>query len=173
LIACIAWYQLDGFNRTTKSDFAHKLKRDFFNKKTMELVMLFEYEAIEFVMGEKIDIKEWEEPDYCPYYKIRTDILKKVNENIRLLDENKKIFTTFEIESLVLNHFEDLYKLMKDGILDFEQIEFDFSVYLVLVMKNKNVWKHINYFRGEKGDENYDPTIYEGCEFLYNKMKPV
>lgn len=166
-LVIVAYVQLNKFNITTASDFAHRFKNDFFVPETTEILMLLEYETLDFIKGEKLDIKEWGKPDYCPYYRINRELLRKINPDIKLINEERKIYTLFEIENFVLNHFEDLAILRDKKILTDDDICSGFGAYIEIVMKNKNIQEHIRFYRFDEDTQESDEDVYFGCDELY------
>jgi hypothetical protein len=164
-LVALAWGQLRDFNKTSRFDFYHKVTSDFFTQDARELITLLVYEALVFEKGEKIEVKEWEEPDYCPYFKIRKDILAKVNKDFKLINKDREIYTLFEIEDMLLNPIEDLWFLKSNGVLDLSQITYGFETYIDIVIGSKEIRKHIEYLSEE--------DAYVGCLNLYNEFDKI
>jgi hypothetical protein len=130
----VAWFQLNSISKTSKSDFIHKFKKDFFTPKTRRVFSLVDTDKVKFVNKGKDS-----------YFK-----------NSKT---NKKEFDTYELDDLLLGHLEDLGAFEKNGVLDIGMVYELFYYYLENTWKNKEIQKYISpEFQGE-GDA-YDNFRY-------------
>ena len=157
ILAYIAWTQLKKGNLISQADFDQRFKNDFFKEKTQQLFMLFQYDLIEF-----------KTEDEFPYFEVDS---AKIDANPIFkiyLAENKYRYSAYEIDELLLGHFEDLGFFCKKGLMDIEFIYEGFSYYIEEIHKNKQIQNYIEWTRGgedESGDEFYN------FDFIFNKVK--
>jgi len=157
LAVWIAWKELDEIKNTNSADFIHRLKKnDFFNEKTRNLITIIDLDALKFV-----------ENDNMQYFEIIEEKLKDFPGEIVNQLTQKKFYTIYEIDDLLLGHFEDIGLLEQKGILDTEMVYEEFSWYIETVYENCEIKKYIEWSRKDKEDEG----IYDKLEYIYYKCK--
>jgi hypothetical protein len=156
LTAWIAWKELDEIKNTNSADFIHRLKNDFFKEETRNLITLIDLDSLKFI-----------EDDDIPYFEVVEEKLENFPEDIKNQLSEKKFYTAYEIDDLLLGHFEDIGLLEQKGVLDIEMVYEEFSWYIETTYDNCEIKKYIKYSR--KDGENED--IYDKSEYLYYKCK--
>ena len=115
-LAWVGWRQLVSINKTSKADFIHKFKKDFFREKTTILIILFDNELLEYERDKS-------------YFKFEEDNMRKSlkgedfkNSLIQAFGYFKTAFNCYEIDDLLLGHFEDLGLFERHGMIDIDMV---------------------------------------------------
>ena len=135
IIVFFTYLQLKEFNNATKADFAHRFKTDFFTEQSCTLMTLFDNNLLKFEIISNIK----DSIDFA-YFTIDTSkikVLKKKFPN----DFIKTNYTAYEIDSYLLNHFNDLGHFYKSGILDIDDIDDGFDYYVENIYENEQIKK--------------------------------
>src|SRR5207302_8643396 len=140
LLAWVAWRQLTNISNTASADFILRFKRDFFRGKTRTIVTLLGNDWLKFV--ERYDDGKEAE---IPFFRIDKAAINasglpgKIKE--RLVEY--EAYTAYEIDDLLLGHFEDLALLLNAGTLDMKMIDKMFGWYIKLAWENGEIRKYI------------------------------
>jgi hypothetical protein len=163
LLAIIAWIQLEKANNISKADFDQRFKNDFFNEKTRQLFMLFQYDLMVF-KREFVNNTD----DEFPYFEV--DSTQFDANPIFAIDlaEMKYRYSAYEIDEFLLGHFEDLGLFCKKGLMDIEFIYEGFSYYIEKIHSNKQIQNYISWTRKEEDDGE---DIYKNFDFIFNKVR--
>lgn len=179
LIVIVAWWQLSIISGTSRADFIHKLKNDFFTKETRILIQLIERDYISY---RDMREEEWEQgsedtksdgKNTCDrreekesYFVIDSAKIERCtpDEIGRRLKE-KRFYSEYEIDDLVLGHFEDIGLFEKRGLIDMGMVYEEFSYYIEAVYRNGAIKKYIESLRKK------DVGIYAYFEYIHNKCK--
>ena len=155
LLLWVAWVQLSSMVKTASADFLHKLKHDFFTPDVRRLMCLVDEDCLCFVGDPG---KE--------YFKVEKDKVKQLNLPKNLEEELliRDIYSAYEIDDLLLGHFEDLGIFEQQGVLNIEMVYEEFSWYLGTVWDNCAISKYIHKSRKEDGAD-----IYDKFEYIKNK----
>lgn len=137
LLALIAYYQLRSLAKTSKADFIHKFKHDFFTSDTRKLFMKVDLGQIKFIENGK-----------PPYFKDTT---------------NQEHITTYEIDDLLLGHLEDLGTFEKNGVIDIDMLYELFDYYISKSWKNEEIKNYMEY-SGDKEIYCNFTYIYKKCK---------
>jgi hypothetical protein len=156
LIAYVAWIQLNKIKKANSAEFIHKLKRDFFTKEARNLMTLIELDALKYVNNEKL-----------PYFIVLEERIASLPGEIKKELLNKMLYTAYEIDDILLGHFEDIGIFEENGILDIKMIYEEFSWYIETVYKNYEIQR---YLKNERDD---DKEIYSKFEHIYYKCKKL
>ena len=169
LVACclllVAWTQLGKIAKTSSADFLHRFKNDFFNDKTRLLFVLVEYDCFKY---------EYHDDNSIPYFEIMLDNINdektqnEIKRKIEKLINGNYIIDVYEIDDLLIGHFEDIGILNKKKILDIEMIYESFSSYIKICWENEQIQKYINHQR-EREEKNWD--LYDKFEYIYNECE--
>lgn len=160
IAAVAAWSQLSSLAHSARSDartnaarFALQLKNDFFTDRTR---LLMELIGEDWLLYE--NAKNDGTPLPHPYFKVDE---AKITASL-LPDSQKerltkcKTFSCYEIDDLLLGHFEDLYSLWKRNLLDLGLIYEGFSWYIEQCTDNSAIRRYL-------ADEAEDsPDIWSG-----------
>ncbi len=111
-LAWVAAFQLHKMNNVAVADFAHRFKADFFSKPTRDLIMLFEYNLLEFKI-ENVNYGDKEEE--IAYFEIQQSIINKNPIFTEFLEKGPKRYSTYYVDDNLLGHFDDMgtYELKK------------------------------------------------------------
>jgi hypothetical protein len=164
IIACVAWFQLNRFNTTTRADFIHRFTKDFFNEPTRQIMTLLDNSALKFKIREITCGKGLPKREF-PYFHIDKDIADQLRMKV---DSHKSEYTAFEIDDELLGYFDDLGTFEKRGILDVSLIYDVFSYYIELVWENEEIQKYIKWQQAESEDF---VDMFENFEYIYQKCK--
>lgn len=151
----IALVQLKHLTKTSKGDFLHKLKTDVFTKDSEELTYFIEYDLLDFV---ELDGN--------------TAVFKTKKDKHKLVNNPAKVYTTTEVDRLLLGHFEDIGILEGKGLIDIDSVYEEFSEYLERTWENEAVKKYIKKTVGGDYNDTYSKFdyIYQKC-VSYGKAK--
>jgi hypothetical protein len=172
----LAKKNLEKLNETSQKEsivnahrFLNEFSSDFFSNRTMLLFDLIEYDANKkddnhvFILIDNEDIV---------YFKIVLDNLHvdlRCNYKDALQAEygyEKNIFTTSEIDNLLLGHLEEIGIYRNRHLLDDETIYETFAYYIQLCHGNEPLMAYIKLARAEDTDRgkrhnpNYDSDLY-------------
>ncbi|MFZ1981936.1 MAG: hypothetical protein WAU61_11565 [Smithella sp.] len=166
IVAYIAYTQLQKGYLISQADFDQRFKNDFFKEKTQQLFMLFQYDLIKFKVKPVINTN-----DEFPYFEVDRTKLDANPIFSTYLPENKYSYSPYEIDELLLGHFEDLGFFCKKGLIDIEFIYEGFSYYIEAIHKNEQIQDYIKWTR-EKEDEDADEREDEfaNFDFIFDKV---
>lgn len=163
----VAWEEWGKLSKISSADFIHKLKSDFFTRETRTLVSLIDCNALEFKEPENNEeCSEKENPQ--SYFEVNQYILEKTKlpEPIMQRLTKRKFFASWDIDDLLLGHFEDIGMLEQKGIIDFQMVYDEFSWYLETVWNNEHIK---NYIRSQRPNEEIaciDMAIYNQFQYI-------
>lgn len=167
LLYLVAKYQLSGISKTSKADFIKKFNNDFFVEPIRNVIMLLDYHALEY--REKIVQSGKNNAETIfPYFAIDNEILNQleISAAIRGTLQEKKVYSSFEMDDLLLGRFEDIGLFEKQGFLDIKDICNHFSWYIDVAWENEEIQKYVKAQRNLYGDR-----IYFHFEYIYKKCK--
>ena len=157
LLVYIGWRQLRKLNRTSKEEFIHKLKNDFFTKETRDLFTLIENKSLLLVDIPNVDDKIFK-------IQINNDLMEYLQDSINI---KRKYYSTEEVDDYLLQHFEDIGLLYKNGIIKIEDVDQQFECYLKVVFENSQINNYIIWARKHSQDED----IYSNFEMIYKEVE--
>jgi len=169
LLVFVAWTQLTGINARSSADFIHRLKNDYFRKPTRKLFHLIDRDCIIFNKNSS----SCEVDD--SFFEVNKDkvISSSLPDEIKQDLLTKIVYSTYEIDDLLLGHFEDVGLFEKTNVVDISMVYEEFDYYLYTTHRNKQIEKYLEHCReGEDNDDTYDKFsyIYEKCR-SYGKLK--
>ncbi|MGA2150740.1 MAG: hypothetical protein ABSG48_01095 [Geobacteraceae bacterium] len=158
-------YQLGGLTTTAKADFIERFARNFFGEKTRRILMLLDYNALEFHVDD-IDIENGGELKPFPYFKIKESIVKRMKIDSQEMESilEKGIYSSFEIDDFLLGYFEEIGSFEQQKRLDIEDVYNNFAWYLDKCWNNPEIKKYVEQQRQTESDD-----VYENFEYIYNK----
>lgn len=169
ILVFVGWSQLTGINATSSGDFIHKLKIDYFRESTRKLFHLIEQDCIIFnknISSSGIDNSFFEvDKDKISNSSLPDDIKKDLLTKI--------FYSTYEIDDLLLGHFEDIGLFEKTKVMDIDMVYEEFDYYIFITHENGQIKRYLEYCReGENNDDIYDKFsyIYEKCQ-SYGTLK--
>ena len=157
LLVRIAWKELDKMVNINSADFIYRLKNDFFTEETRNLITLIDLDAIRFVNNNGI-----------VYFEVIEKKLKDFPEEIIRLLTQKKFYSPYEIDDLLLGHFEDIGLFVQKGVVDIEMAYKEFDWYVKTTYENDEIQKYITHLREFEGGD-----IYDKFEYLYQEFKKL
>lgn len=159
LLVWVASGQLGKLNKTSSADFIHKLDNDFFTTETRTLVALIDCEALEFIDPTSDESQSIEEIESWPYFEVNQNELGKTKLPDEIINSlsNKKYYSTWEIDDLLLGLCENIGMLEQRGVVTFQMVYDVFGYYLELIWKYDHVTDYIMYCRYE--DKNEEDTV--------------
>ena len=131
----VAWKQLRKINSTSSATFIHELTKDFFTSNARRLMILIEYEALEFV--ESIDAQ--------PYFRVNIDKINSMPEELLNKFNKRQIYTMWEIDDFLINPLTDVGTLQKKELLDFEMVFIGFGYYIRMISHYPAIEKYIEW----------------------------
>ena len=138
IILCfVGWFQLGGLKKVSKADFIQRFSGDFFNKTSRFIILLLDYNALIFKVqdvkyGVDIPIKQF------PYFEINQKILAQLKVG-QQPEGNNRDYSSFEIDDLLLGHFEEIGCFEKLGLIGIDGVYDYFDWYIQIVWNNPEV----------------------------------
>lgn len=174
LLFIIAWIQLGKISKTGSADFIHRFKEDFFRPETRRLIMLIDQDCIKFKDDDLAGFEVIEDPileqkgrkdpkNVLRAWKIFKSLLTRKTPS-----SDKTYYTGYELDDLVLGHFEDLGIFEKRGIIKIDMIYEEFGWYIEAVRDNCEIDK---YIKSQRAGEPADKDIYDQFDYIYEKSK--
>ena len=161
IIVVFTYLQIREFGNSTKADFTHRFKTDFFTEQSCTLMTLFDNDLLIF---DTITNKNGSN-DFG-YFRIDTTKTKELKIKFPSLFV-KTNYSVYEIDNYLLNHFNDLGQFYKKGILDIDYIYNGFDYYVESIYENKQIKEFLKWV---KTDESSKDT-YDGIDFIYLELK--
>lgn len=157
LLAYIAWTQLKGIATTASADFIIKLKRDFFTREERRLMHLIDNDWLKFRRG----------PDDQPWFEVDQEAVgqSSLPPNIKRTLLLWPAYSAFDVDDILLQHFEDAGMLTGRHLLNVDMVFDQFSWYVEKAWQNCAIQKYI------QSERKRDPRLYEKFEELYNKFQ--
>jgi hypothetical protein len=170
LLAYVAWRQLNQVARTQSASFVLEIKSEFFQEGTRALVTLIGEGLLKFVQ---------QGTPKSSYFETDMESLAQLDlpEPLRSMMEKKQFYSTYEVDDLLLGHFEDLGLLTRLGIVELNMIYGMFSWYIEETWENEAIKSYIESERSTSEDieteeaDTIDADIYEDFEYIYTACK--
>ncbi len=157
LLAYVAWKQIYQVSRTESASFVLDIKKEFFRLETRILVQLLDEDLLEFVPST---------PERSGHFRVKQDGLHRLgtpNDDERHVPIPHR-YSLYEVDDLLLGHFEDLGLLYRMGIVELEMIYGMFSWYIELAWENGAIRHYIAAERARPDGAD----IYENFGYIYN-----
>jgi hypothetical protein len=158
-ILFVAAKQFKLYNDVAAADFSLKFKNDFFTEQTRELIMLIDYDQLEFAVSE----------EKFAYFKVKKKNTKDVSCHdfcTTLNNTEDPKYSSYQIDDLILNHLEDLSVFREKGALDIDYIYEGFSYFIETVYENEAINQYLIWLRHEASRD-----LYIGIDNLYHIVK--
>jgi hypothetical protein len=155
ILAFIAYLQFQQLNTTSSANFIHQLSDSVFTDKARILLELIDEKSLTY-----------NKSNYT--FAIDKGALKEKNLTMLIkvtFGYDKRIFSCYEIDDLLLSKFEDLGLLEQKGIVDIDMAYVLFDWPIEVTWENNDIQKYIQIERKEEGKDTYDK-----CEYIYNKF---
>ena len=162
ILACIAWKQLGGIAETASADFIVKLKRDFFTDETRILIQLLDNDWLTFVSAARSSGHERDD-----YFVVEEAAIlnSALHDTIKSRLMQPLVYSTYDLDDLVLGHFEDVGLLLQKRVLRLEMVYEEFSPYLGITWENREIQKYIGQERLATSD------TYDKFEYAYQRCQ--
>jgi len=164
ILAYIVLQQLSKIYSTSNADLIHKLKTDLFRPETRILIHLLGNEYLIFMVPEN---SQTELPYKEAYFEVDVEKISKTNLPQEIKDDitKNKYYSTYEINDILLGHFENIGLFWEIGALEIDVIYAKFGYYLSLAYDNPAIKEYIKFARKDGAD------IYDKFEKVYNASK--
>jgi hypothetical protein len=177
ILLLVAYFQLSNIKKTARAEYIKRLNDSFFTEETRNLIVLLFNSAIELSILPIMDKEGKDQIDELPYFKIKEFVLEQLkNSGLISLAEWRKGYNAFEIDDLLIGHFDDVGRFEKNGLLDIHTAYSTFGYYVLELVGNSEdeeteVRKYLNDPKcGCQG--NYNDLEYIHKEFIsYKNMK--
>lgn len=150
----VAYRQLKDLARTSRSDFLYRLKSDFFNERTRQLIFLAEHNLLEF------------QPDAIPYFKVLGHEEPKVRDRLRELGITERSISTYVLDDALLGPIEDIGVLENLGAVSLYEAYEEFVTYVFICMENKAIQQYLDYSDQDPADDD----VYDHARNLYASL---
>jgi len=170
-LVIIGKIQLDKLNNTSKENFLHKIKMDFFTVEARRIMFFIDYKLLNFNLYKLNPISE--SNDELAVFEIKkienelvtNTLLDTINLETEKLNKDKKAFTSYEMDDFLLSNLEDLGFLYRKKLIDIHNIDQLFGYYIVNIFENSTIKEYIEWTRKD------DQDIYSNFEYMYNELK--
>ena len=160
----VAYSQLSSIKKTSKADFLKKFNDNFFTPETRNLITLLLNQAIEFYECPIYDEKG-EKSDRLPAFRIIAHVRDQLeNAGLIKLENWRKGYTAFEVDDLLLGHFDDVGRFEKKGLIDMGTAYHTFGYYFHELVENEGPVKAMLEHEDNEGN-------YEHLEYINRKFK--
>lgn len=165
----VAWEELSKLGRTSSADFIHRLDDDFFTRETRTLFSLIDCKVLEFCPN--AEMKPSEDIESEPYFEVNQNKLDKTKlpEDLKHRLSKKKYYSAWEVDDMLLGHFEKIGILEKRGIVDFQTVYEIFGYYITTVWNNDHIKKYIINQRSGEETARIDTLIYFRFQYIARK----
>lgn len=162
----VAWEQLSNLGKTSSADFVHKIDNDFFTGETRRLLSLIDCAVLEFKPNNEV-----ESPDDAksqPYFEVNLGKLDKTNLPDHLKQDlgKKKYYSAWEVDDLLLGHFENLGMLEQRSVVDFQLVYDEFSWYIETAWKDEHIKEYIRYLRADDKSDRIDVAYFNQFQYI-------
>ena len=123
----VALRQLAGIRATSRADFTFRFIESFFTHETRVLFSLLMNSALTF--DTKDIVENGKKIDRLPYLKINQSIVTQI-AGVVTLAPDKTGYSSFEVDDLLIGHFESLGWYVRKKLIDFDAAYSAFSYYL-------------------------------------------
>ncbi|MGA2467295.1 MAG: hypothetical protein ABSH06_23465 [Thermodesulfobacteriota bacterium] len=149
VVALIAYFQLSSIAKTTKADFIHKLKNDFFVEPTRILIdHIVEDRLLHREISDRnprTDASVSSSDRKMGYFVVdETAILTNFPEMLKNKLMEKRYYLEVEIDDFLLGHFEDIGLFEEKGLIDTDMAYEEFSYYIWNTFENEEIKKYID-----------------------------
>jgi hypothetical protein len=163
LAAGFALIQLRNIRHTSRADFTKRFIDSFFVEDTRTLFTLLLNSALEFAIrqievgGDKID--------ELPYLRIKKEIADQLT-GIVPFNPNRTGYSAFEVDDVLLGHFEDVGWYVQRKLMDLKAADQSFGYYVIATVKHSEMQKFLEHQRSKEFE-------YEDLEWLYQQFKKL
>jgi len=162
----VAWKQLGNIGKTSSADFVHRIDNDFFTGETRRLLSLVDCGALEFRQNGAVESSE--EVGSQPYFEVNQNTLDKTNlpDDLKQWLAKKRYYSAWEVDDLLLGHFDNLGMLEQRGIVDFQLVYDEFSWYIETAWKDEHIREYIKYLRADDKSNRIDVAFFSQFQYI-------
>lgn len=161
----VAWQQLAGLGETSAADFVHRLNKDFFNARTRTIIDLLDADALVFLDSKDQDCKGKEGWPYFRVDKARVSQTTYPDDHVKRIT-GRNSYSSWEVDEILLSHFEDIGNLQKRGTISFSQVIDNFGWYITLAWDHPQIQAYLKYQR-----DYYSVDMWPAFERIAKKCK--
>jgi hypothetical protein len=140
--------------KTANADFILRRVDQFFRPETRMLLHLIEDDYLLF---------QEQKPFQNSYFMVDEPRIACLHDDIKMKLLEKRTYSTYEIDDMILGPWEDLGSLEEEGLISFNLIYDFFSWYICRAWQNQKIRRYIDGARAER-EEGKD---------LYNKLQSL
>lgn len=164
VLAIVAYSQLSSIKKTSRADFIKKFNDSFFTPETRNLITLLMNAGIEFDVFQ-IKGENGEPIDRLPFFKIKSNVREQLEDaGLIRIELWRKGYTAFEVDDLLLGHFDDVGRFERKGLIDIETAYHTFGYYFHELVENNQAVKKMLEHEDNKG-------AYSDLEYINKKFK--
>lgn len=168
-VCFIAWIELSKSRKISEAGFVQDFKKDFYTARTRELLMLFEYNQIQFIESNIQESKKFGLPQSMCLFQVTTPNYKRKDEIPPYFLSHVNLFSEFEIDDFLLGHFEDLGLFYIQELMSMELIYQVFMPHLKHIWENEAIKNYVKYQR-----KTYtNMQVYSNYELIYKKISEI
>jgi hypothetical protein len=145
--------------RTSDADFILRRADQFFRSETRTLFHLIEDAYLLF--EEKRPLRE-------AYFELDKEKIAGLQDEIKKVFLTKAIYSTYEIDDIILGPLEDLATLEVNHIISFEMIYEFFGWYICRTWENREIQRYVHAARTEREGAG---DLYEGLQSLAERCE--
>jgi len=162
----VAWEQLGNLGKISSADFIHRLNGEFFTSNTRKLLNLIDCEALEFKQNNQAE--SGNDSEVQPYFQVNKDKINKTKlpKDLKRSLNKREHYSVWEVDDLLLGHFEDIGRLEQRRIVDFQSVYDVFSWYLESVWDNDAIKEYIQWSRDDDKANRIDQAIYSQFQYI-------
>jgi hypothetical protein len=160
----VARRQLVGIRATSRADFTFRFIESFFTSETRVLFLLLMNSALAF---DTKDIVENGKTHRLPYLKINLDIVAQIKGIVTVIPD-KTGYSSYEVDDLLIGHFESLGWYVRKRLIDFDAAYSTFSDYLMRSYEHSEIQ---NFLVGEDNKDFYRDFAYLYKRFRNHKLR--
>lgn len=163
IAATVALIQLHSIRRTSRADFTKRFIDTFFVSDTRTLLTLLHNSALEFALR-KIEVGG-DVVDELPYLRIKKEMADQLT-GIVPFDPAKTGYSAFEIDDLLLGHFEDVGWYVRKGMMDLKAAYQSFGYYVIATYEHQEIQKYL-------ADQRAKEYGFDDLDRLYKRFKKL
>jgi hypothetical protein len=161
--------ELKEIRTNRNAEFINSFSKDFFTPQCRELIMLFENDLIEWKVSlpkihpQSIDSNEINLNDLGCFV-----VKYKQNPRIKqiLLDSNKIIYTSYEIDDILLNKLDIIGGYELSGIIKVEDVSRTFGFYFYVIWQNREIRNYLTWMESKYPNNDF----FINLSNVYNKI---
>lgn len=151
----VAYWQLHSLAKTSRSDFLHKLKSDFFTKEARQLAFLANEDLLKF----------HDETEF-PYFEILRRDDSEISRRINELGIEGDSVSIYSVDDALLGPMEDIGVFEKSNLIDLNDAYEVFEAYVNICVMSCGLKEYIVWSREGEGNED----VWDNLLNLHTKL---